>query len=431
MNSKKKALFFPSFSGRGFGHIHRCLALANELSLQDWQTGFVLAGPNSVLVKDKGYPLYQPQYIRHPSTKFTRSPAYSFIYNGNGQVLRDGLTRPWRVWLSVNESIRFVKHYHPDVLIGDSSLLTWIVGQRMQLPVVQIIQSIIHPQNPQIIWWQEAPINEKPIDICPVFNPLLKHWNMNSIKQSEDLLKGDIFLIPGIPATDPLPDWITNTHYVGPLIVDQSQDFELPDPFNNPRGRPIIFVTLGGSANPELIENVYTTIGTTMSDSPGWVVMSVGGNFPTKELTEFSPNVFCFRWLPGWAAIQNSSAIVFHGGHTTMMETLIAGIPAVVIPSHSEQESNGRRLEACSAAVVISPSQDRERMQLVHDTWSYGEFTSWIVPEFSPDPEELKKSIDKIIKDSAYQKGAQSLKNSALHYGGAKASVELIKEIVT
>jgi UDP:flavonoid glycosyltransferase YjiC (YdhE family) len=426
----KKAMFLPSFGGRGFGHINRCLCLASEFSRQDWKTAFVLAGTNAASIDKAGHQVYRPHFLRHPSRKISESPAYLVLQDGGGQALRDGLTRPWRLWLAISEVIGFVKQFRPDVLIGDSSLLTWIVSQKVHLPVVQVVQSIVHPLNANIIWWQEPPTNPVPLDIRPAFNPLLEYWNLSPIQRSEDLLKGDLYLVPGIPETDPLPDRLVNTHHVGALIYETSQDTKLPAPFNDQQHRPILYVTLGGNASPSLTNKLYKTVSLILTGTTWWVIMSLGSKFQPQEMDNKQPNMFYYQWLPGWATIQRSNAILFHGGHTTMMETACAGIPALVIPSHSEQEGNGRRLEASSAAIVISPNENGDAKQLVYRKWEYGEFTNWIVPEFNLDPERLRETILKLFEDPYYKNGAQHLKLMSSKYGGERAAIDIIKSFL-
>jgi UDP:flavonoid glycosyltransferase YjiC (YdhE family) len=422
----KKAMFLPSFGGRGFGHINRCLSLASEFSRQNWETAFVLAGSNTVSIEKAGHQVYRPHFLRYPSHKPPKLPAYLVLQDGGGQALRDGLTRPWRLWLAISEVIGFIKHFRPDVLIGDSSLLTWIVGQKVQLPVIQVVQSIVHPLHAKIIWWQQPPINPIPLDIRPAFNPLLEYWDLSPIRQSEDLLKGDLYLVPGIPATDPLPDGLANTHYIGALIHESSQYTKLPAPLDNPMHQPILYVTLGGSANPNLTYKIYKTVSSIVTGTAWWVIMSLGSRFQSQQLVDKPPNMFCYQWLPGWATIQKSNAILFHGGHTTMMESVCAGIPAIVIPSHSEQEGNGRRLEACSAGIVISPAENSSALNLVRSNWEYGKFTSWTVPEYDLDSEKLTETMLRLVEDPCYKQGAEHLKLLASRYGGARAAVDLI-----
>jgi hypothetical protein len=65
-----------------------------------------------------------------------------------------------------------------------------------------------------------------------------------------------------------------------------------------------------------------------------------------------------FSWLPGAAMVARADVVLFHGGYGTMMETIRAGVPSVLLPFHTEQEGNGRRLEQNGAAQVLAPVDD-------------------------------------------------------------------------
>ena len=47
--------------------------------------------------------------------------------------------------------------------------------------------------------------------------------------------------------------------------------------------------------------------------------------------------------------------MVHHGGHSSVMQSLAAGTPAVIIPTISERESNARRLVSLGAGEIVLP----------------------------------------------------------------------------
>jgi UDP:flavonoid glycosyltransferase YjiC (YdhE family) len=361
----KRALLFPSYFGGGFGHVGRCLALAGELSRQNWTVAMVLAGRYVDLVRKAGYQVFQPLFPARPRRGEREPPAYTYILDGNVQALRDGLVRPWRVRAAVAEAQYIVRRFRPDVLIGDLSLLPWIVGQRSGLPVIQIVRSIMHPAAPRIIWWQEPPDGMISPDIRPVFDPVLSRWGLNSISRVEELVRGDMFLIPSIPELEPLPNGLSSTHYVGALIRSQLAAGALPAPLDKQTEKPVIYVTLGGGAGPVGNRRFFQKLNEALGETPWSVIVSTGRRFDPSDLPPAPPNMFYHQWVPGQAVIQRSSAVVFHGGYGTTMETVSYGVPSVVVPFHSEQESNGRRLEACSAARVLGPPSTGASMRLV------------------------------------------------------------------
>lgn len=113
-----------------------------------------------------------------------------------------------------------------------------------------------------------------------------------------------------------------------------------------------------------------------------------------------------------------------------MMEVITAGVPALIIPTQSEQEGNGRRLEACSAGIVLSPSERENAKQLIHSNWSYGEFSTWIVPNYTLDPDILRETAVKLLENTAFREGMGHIKSTESGYGGVIEAVELIKSLI-
>ncbi|RLC74418.1 MAG: hypothetical protein DRI81_13820, partial [Chloroflexi bacterium] len=221
-----RALLFPSYRGGGFGHIGRCLALADELDRRGWEVAFALGGPHVERVAAERI-VFQPPSPSMPARLWQRlkatlarlrpAPTYLFFSDLNFQAVRDGFHTPQSVQRAVEWELDVVDRFHPDVLVGDAWLLTSIVGRLAGLPVVQIIRSAAHPACPQLVWWRDLPSQLCSPDIGPVFNPALEQWGLPPIQRAEDLLDGDLLLVPSIPELDPLPPDVERTHYVGPL----------------------------------------------------------------------------------------------------------------------------------------------------------------------------------------------------------------------
>ncbi len=152
---RKRALFLPSCGGKGFGHLNRCLVLAQEMEKQGWVTAAALTQDKANLLRRKDITVIEMHHLIYPGRSSGTPPAYTFIPDGNMQVIRDGFTSPWRVWWSLRELMQAIGKLKPDVLIGDLNLLAWIAGKRLGIPVVQIIQAIIHPKNPKLLWWDD------------------------------------------------------------------------------------------------------------------------------------------------------------------------------------------------------------------------------------------------------------------------------------
>jgi UDP:flavonoid glycosyltransferase YjiC (YdhE family) len=112
------------------------------------------------------------------------------------------------------------------------------------------------------------------------------------------------------------------------------------------------------------------------------------------------------------------------------METVHFGKPSLVLPFHTEQEANGRRLEQHSAACVLSPAGEKSTLMLVQRRWRFGLYAYWIQPENPLQPEQLRSSIETILISPKYKQGAESLQNSIRNTLGPVEAAHRIKNLV-
>jgi hypothetical protein len=59
------------------------------------------------------------------------------------------------------------------------------------------------PGKGRIIWWEDPPTGIVSPDIHPVFDKLLRKWGLPGIDRAEELLRGDLYLVPNIPELEP------------------------------------------------------------------------------------------------------------------------------------------------------------------------------------------------------------------------------------
>lgn len=424
-----KALLLPSYLGSGFGHIGRCLALAGELRARGWQCHFAVAGPHAEKVRRTGYHVYEPRRPFRPKPKTKNGPAYTILSDMNYQLVRDRFDSPRVVRASVREALRLVKHLQPDVLIGDTWPLTHIIGRQSGIPVVQITKSIVHPACPRLIWWEETPPVVVSPDVRDVFNPVLRDWGLPPIERAEDLLAGDLLLIPSIPELDPVQAGFPSTRYVGALIRSDPLSSEWKVWLERlGRGRPLVYVTLGGGADPVSGLDLFSVVVQALGDFAANIVISTGAKFNPADLATPPENMIMKKWVPGPAMIARSDLVISHGGYGTMMESVLHGVPSVIIPFHSEQEANGRRLEASGVGIVLRHSDGP--YELVRMPWRRGTFTMLVAALPTLTPARLRDAVERILNEEQFRCNADRLKQDLAKYGGPSLAADLVEELV-
>ena len=65
------------------------------------------------------------------------------------------------------------------------------------------------------------------------------------------------------------------------------------------------------------------------------------------------------RWVPQPEALARASLVVCHGGSGTVLGTLAAGIPLIILPLFADQLANARMLAEAGAARVVEPHELR------------------------------------------------------------------------
>lgn len=436
VNMARRVLLFPSYRGGGFGHVSRCLALAEELDQRGWKIAFVLGGPHVARVSEK-WPVFEPpspplstrlrRWLRATLAPTQPSPTYLFFSDLNFQAVRDGFHTTQMVQQEVDWELGLVDRFRPDVLIGDAWLPTSIVGHLAELPIVQIIRSAAHPACPQLVWWRDIPSQIHSPDIASIFNPALKQWGLPPIRRVEDLLDGDLLLIPSIPELDPLPPDVARTHYVGPLVRSIASAQTTPGWMAAlPHDRPLVYVTVGGGSDSVRGVNLLPFWEATFAETDWTVVVSTGGG-PVPRRWRRKGNLWAFPWVPGAAMIARADVVVFHGGYGTMMETVQVGVPSVVLPFHAEQECNGRRLEQNGSARVLSPPDDE--LEPLHGSWQGGTFTALVCREPYAAARQVRDAVASVLHDTDYRSSAEHLQRVQAGYDGAASAIDLIEDL--
>ena len=83
------------------------------------------------------------------------------------------------------------------------------------------------------------------------------------------------------------------------------------------------------------------------------VLLTVGRQFDPSDLGPVPPNVRVEPWVDQHVVLERADLVVCHGGSGTVLGTLAAGKPLVVVGSFADQFENGRRIADAGAGVVV------------------------------------------------------------------------------
>ena len=413
----RRVLLLPSDHGGGQGHVSRCLYLAKKLKALGNQVAIVLerkhfhlgvnAGLETFLLDTQKEKFFKLQLKKPfwPGIKVIKKPAKPpvfLVFNGIAyQVPRDEYLSTGIVQSRFKKLTNIVERFKADLLIGDTHFLTYLLGKKFSIPVVQITRLAAFPPKPDFFWWLETePSLVEPAAVRP-FEKLLNRLKIDDVQKAEDLLRGDLYLIPSVSKIEPIPENEANVLFCGPLTENSTVDHKIPF-FDQPADVPNIYVTAGGGANRSGQELFFRKMLEIFDRRDFRVLVSTGGLFPAKNLNGHSTNVLFVDWVDGLSAIRKSDLVIHHGGYGSTMEVLLSAKPSIIIPFHSEQEGNGRRLNSLQVGKLCLPFKGPLEEMIF--SWPYGFYSMQAGIELSLNAETLIPLIDQIYDQSLYQR---------------------------
>ena len=133
-----------------------------------------------------------------------------------------------------------------------------------------------------------------------------------------------------------------------------------PLPVWDDPGAPLVYVTFGsvtGSLPP--FAGVFRQALDALADLPVRVFMTVGRGVDVAALGRLPANARVETWWPQQGVLQEAAAVLGHGGFGTTMGALRSGLPQVVVPLFSvDQSINGRHVSAAGAGLTVEPGPD-------------------------------------------------------------------------
>jgi UDP:flavonoid glycosyltransferase YjiC (YdhE family) len=193
---------------------------------------------------------------------------------------------------------------------------------------------------------------------------------------------------------------------VGPSLtprrqgIDDQPDAELAEFLGSGR---CVLVTLG-TVNADAGGRFFSAAveaAESAADSGSWRAVIVA---PREVVEPVAGAVFVAPFIPQLQVLGHVDAVVCHGGHNTVCETLSYGLPLVVAPIRDDQPVIAEQVESCGAGV-------RVRFGRVRGT-------------------ELKSAIDSVLDEPRYRNAATAVRSSFAAAGGAAAAARSLEELV-
>lgn len=191
--------------------------------------------------------------------------------------------------------------------------------------------------------------------------------------------------------TGPLPD-VPQARFVGPSTLGRPEHDDFPwDDLDPDPDRPKVLVSLG-TLNAEAGERFWSVAADACLGAR-WQAVFVA---PTDLVPDPPENVIARTRVPQLALLQRMDAVVSHGGHNTVCETLAAGLPLVLAPIRDDQPVVADQVVRAGAGVRVKFTRVK--------------------------PESLSAAIDQALTDGSLRTAAERVRSSFTAAGGAPAA---------
>jgi len=383
------------------GHVNPTVAVARELVRRGHEVAWT--GPTDAVA-----PLLDPG---------------STLYPAENEELAGSLAAARRRWLALRgpAALRFlweefivplghtmlpgveaaVRAFRPDVVISDQQALAGpVAARRRNLPWVTSATTSAELTRPladlpqveewvreQITGFQLAHDLTDPLDLRFSDHLVLVFSTAALIGPAAGLSSAG----PALPTTE-FPDHFA---FVGPALGRPSGG-DFPWEFLS-TDSPAILVSLG-TINNLAGERFFAEAAAAVAD------LDVRAVFVAPGLADPPPNVLVRSYVPQLDLLPHLSAVVSHGGHNTVCETLAHGLPLVVAPIRGDQPVIARQVEAAGAGIAVRFSRVRAA--------------------------ELREVISLVLTAESYGRAARAVQKSFAAAGGAGAAADRLEKLL-
>ena len=153
--------------------------------------------------------------------------------------------------------------------------------------------------------------------------------------------------------------------------------------------RPLVYATLGTVFNDPTYElNFFPSILEGLTDTPVDLLITVGPNVDPASLGDQRPGVMVLPYVPQRAVLERSAVVICHGGYGTLLDSVDAAVPLVVVPFGADQHVNAAAVQRLGIGIVVEEeslsartirdavdallppgSPQRHRIQMLRDEW--------------------------------------------------------------
>lgn len=215
-----------------------------------------------------------------------------------------------------------------------------------------------------------------------------------------------LYLIPSVPELDyNRRDQPPNVHYIGPCVWTRPAGAAPLDWLDTlPRDRPWIHATEGTAQYQEPFLLRAASRG--LANERVEVILTTGVESRDPAvlgLQSLPENVHVARWVSHEDLLPRCAALVTTGGAATVLASLKAGVPLIVVPTFWDKSDNAQRVVEAGAGLRLAPR---------HCT-----------------PDRIRAAVMRLIEEPAFKENAQRIARHFAEAPGPAGAAAMLEQL--
>jgi MGT family glycosyltransferase len=215
-----------------------------------------------------------------------------------------------------------------------------------------------------------------------------------------------LYLIPSVRELDyNRQDQPSNVHYIGPCVWTRPASGNSLDWLDTiPRDRPWVHATEGTAQYQEPF--LLCAAATGLASQPLEVILTTGQPSRDPGVLGMNPlpaNVHVERWISHEDLLPRCAALVTTGGAATVLASLKAGVPLLVVPTFWDKSDNAQRVVEAGAGLRLAPRRCT--------------------------PEALRAAVMRLIEEPSFRDNARRMADRFAEVPGPRLAAELLERL--
>lgn len=349
--------------GAELGHITRLNALALELSTRGHSVTCIVSGPEQIQQLYSSQASLPYKILTGPgwpprSLKLSRQPA-----NLSEVLLAVGYHNPQALAKKIADWRNIIAPHQPDIIVYDYAPTALLATKDYACVKIGLDDPFSKPPNtsPLPPFHQDSNVNLANLRISEnkllaAINQAMRELQLPDIEFVYDIFQTDKSFLLSIPELDPFFDWRGTAEYVGLIEANSDRSIKLDWRSELPIRKvfaylkpeyPKLHALLAVMAELEIESKIF------LPDAAPDTIEKY-----RNTRLQISDRPYDLS-----QDLDQSDLVICHGGHATVLGSVIEGVPTLIIPLQQEQLNTAKRCIDSGLGLGLGPGVDnREKI---------------------------------------------------------------------